>query len=40
VQEIAVKALESAAGARTLEEVRQIAREQAKRAERLAEPRR
>ena len=31
VQEIAVKALDSAAGAKTLEEVRQIAREQAKR---------
>ena len=30
VQDIAVKALESAAGAKTLEEVRQIAREQAK----------
>jgi colicin import membrane protein len=31
VQEIAIKALDSAAGAKTLEEVRQIAREQAKR---------
>jgi len=31
VQEIAIKALDSAAAAKTLEEVRQIAREQAKR---------